>query len=51
MYLTLARIVRRFDMTLHETMTAKNVEPYHIRLTSYPREGMGEVRVRIEERA
>ncbi|KAK0623788.1 cytochrome P450 [Immersiella caudata] len=49
MYLTLARLVRRFDMTLDGTKL-EDVEPYHIRLTSYPREGMGEVRVRLERR-
>ncbi|KAK4443094.1 cytochrome P450 [Podospora aff. communis PSN243] len=50
MYLLLARLVSRFDLTLDGT-TVEDVEPYHIRLTSYPREGMGEVRVRIERRA
>lgn len=49
MYLTVARIIRRFEMELYET-TESDVEAYHIRLTGYPRKGKGEVKVKISAR-
>jgi hypothetical protein len=46
MYLTIARITSTFDMELYET-TPEDLGIYHIRLTGYPKEGMGEVKANI----
>jgi hypothetical protein len=49
LYITLAKLVRSFDMELFET-TSEDLETYHIRLTPYPRKGHGEVKVRVTEK-
>ncbi|OXV07109.1 hypothetical protein Egran_05126 [Elaphomyces granulatus] len=49
LYITLAKLVRSFDMELFET-TSEDLEIYHIRLTPYPRKGQGEVKVRVTEK-
>ncbi|KAK3325938.1 cytochrome protein [Apodospora peruviana] len=46
MYLVIARIIRRFELELHDT-TGDDVEVYHIRLTGYPRKGLGDIKVRV----
>ncbi|KAF7534875.1 hypothetical protein G7054_g5860 [Neopestalotiopsis clavispora] len=50
MYLTVARIVTQFDMSLFET-TAQDLEMHHVRVVAYPKEGLGDVKVRITPRA
>lgn len=49
MYLTIARIVTQFDMSLFET-TAQDLEIHHARVVGYPKQGLGEVKVRIASR-
>lgn len=49
MYLTIARIVTQFDMSLFET-TAQDLEIHHARVVGYPKHGLGEVKVRIASR-
>lgn len=46
MYITIARVAKRFDMELYET-TTEDLGVYHVRLTGYPRKGMGEVKVKV----
>ena len=52
LYLTIARIVRSFDMELYET-TRKDVEIYHARVVGYPKkvkgqgEGRGETKIKV----
>lgn len=36
MYLTIARLVRTFDMDLHET-TVDDVKIHHVRIVGYPK--------------
>jgi hypothetical protein len=51
-YLTIARIVRRFHMELHDT-TAEDISIHHVRLVGYPKrkagtsETYGQVKVRV----
>ena len=55
-YLTIARIVRSFDMDLYET-TREDVEIYHARVVGYPKkvkgqvEGRGETKIKVTRRA
>lgn len=52
LYLTIARIVRTFNMDLYET-TLEDVAIYHARIVGYPRKvkgqgkGRGEVKVKL----
>ncbi|CZR52405.1 related to cytochrome P450 CYP3/CYP5/CYP6/CYP9 subfamilies [Phialocephala subalpina] len=48
-YLTLAKVVQRFDIELFET-TEKDVDVYHIRLTNFPKDSNGEIKVKINNR-
>ena len=45
LYLTIARIVRSFEMDLYET-TPEDLEIYHVRLVGCPRKG-GDVKVTV----
>lgn len=46
LYITIARLASAFDMDLFET-TMEDMEMYHIRLTGYPRNRTGEVKVKV----
>ena len=52
LYLTIARIIRSFDLELYRT-SLEDIEVYHVRLVGYPRTiknpppGRGEVKVKV----
>ena len=47
--MTVARIALSFNMELHDT-TQDDLDIHHIRLTGYPKKGMGEVKVLVTEK-
>ena len=50
LYVTVARLVRRFDMELQGN-TESDVQPYQMRLTPAPKNGSKEVTVKFYKRA
>jgi len=49
LYLTFAKIVRTFNMEVYDT-TPEDLEVHHIRLTGAPKQGTGEIKVKITEK-
>lgn len=49
MFLTISRVVRTFQLDMKGLTRREDLEVRHIRLTGFPAEGNGEVRVRVAE--
>lgn len=48
-YLTIAKIVTKFEMRLFETIE-QDLTMHHVRVVGYPKKGLGDVKVRIAPR-
>lgn len=48
-YLTFARLIQTFNMEIHDT-TEDDLIVHHIRLTGAPKQGNGEVKVKVKEK-